>query len=126
MKITDRIPGDRITGEEGDNIAQSMLSALNPKNLHPLKLWDELTQLTREEAINSIRNALCDEYYLLYTYYLNKPSHRVFSADKQSVIDFLTDNFDEENGEGIDIIISDNVYENIILGNHDGVLAARL
>lgn len=126
MKITDLIPGDRIIGEECDNIAQSIFSALNPKKLHPLKLWDELVLLTREEAINIIRTALCDEYCLLYTYYLNKPSNRVFVADKQSVIDFLTDNFDEEHGEGIDIIISDNVYENIILGNHDGVLATRL
>lgn len=125
MKITDLIPGKQVTYESIDEISQKILSTINPNNLPPLELWEELTILNKDAVIRWIQNSLTEKFYLLYTYYLKKRSHRVFLADKESVIKFIYDNFDEEWGEGIDIMISDTNYEVVIMGNHDGVLVTR-
>lgn len=126
MKITDLIPGNQVS-DIGDKISYKILSTINPNNLSPLELWEELTILNKNTVIYWIQNNLTEKFYLLYTYYLkNKMSHRVYLADKESVIKFIDDNFDEDWGEGIDIMISDTNYENVIMGNHDGVLVKRL
>lgn len=126
MKITDFIPGNQMQYENSDEIAQKILSTINPNNLSPLELWEELTTINKEAVIQWIKNSLTEKFYILYTYYLKKQSHRVFLADRECVIKFIDDNFDEDWGEGIDIMISDINYENVIIGNHDGALVTRL
>lgn len=131
MKVTDIVPGKQVPYEDGNIIAQMILSTINPHHLPPLALWEELTTLNKEAVIGWIQNCLTENFYLLYTYYLKKPhhdlltSHRVFLADRKSVIKFMEDHFDEDWGEGIDIMISDTHYQKVIMGNHDGVLTAR-
>lgn len=125
MKLTDKIPGKQVSFDENDKIAKQILLALNPNNLSPLELWNELTLLDKDSTIQIINNCLSNNYYLMYTYYFKKTSNRVFSAEKKDVVKFINDNFDEEWDEGIDIIIVDLRYETIIMGNHDGVLLKR-
>lgn len=125
MKITDVIPGKQVSYENSDEISQKILSSINPNNLPPLELWEELTMLNKDAVIHWIQNSLIENFYILYTYYFKKKSHRVFLADKESVIKFIDDNFDEDWGEGIDIMISDSNYKNVIMGNHDGVFVTR-
>lgn len=125
MKITNLMPGNQLQYKNSDEIAQKILSTINPNNLSSLELWEELTMLNKKAVIQWLQNSLTEKYYLLYTYYLKKQSHRVFLADRENVIKFIDDNFDEDCGEGIDIMISDTNYENVIIGNHDGVLLAR-
>lgn len=125
MKITDLIPGNQVPYEDNNEISQKILSTINPNNLPPLELWEELTMLNKDAVIHWIQNSLTEKLYLLYTYYLKKKLHRVFLADKESVIKFIDDNFDEDWGEGIDIMISDTNFENVIIGNHDGILVTR-
>lgn len=125
MKLTDKIPGKQISFDENDKIAKQILLALNPNNLSPLELWNELTLLDKDSTIQIINNCLSNNYYLMYTYYFKKTSYRVFLAEKKEVVKFINDNFDEEWDEGIDIIIVDLHYETIIMGNHDGVLLKR-
>ncbi len=125
MKITDVMPGKQVSYENSDEISQKILSSINPNNLPPLELWEELTMLNKDAVIHWIQNSLIENFYILYTYYFKKKSHRVFLADKESVIKFIDDNFDEDWGEGIDIMISDSNYKNVIMGNHDGVFVTR-
>jgi len=125
MKLTDKIPGKQISFDENDKIAKQILLALNPNNLSPLELWNELTLLDKNSTIQIINNCLSNNYYLMYTYYSKKTSYRVFLAEKKDVVKFINDNFDEEWDDGIDIIIVDLRYETIIMGNHDGVLLKR-
>ncbi len=122
MKITDRIPGVRIPYEKSDEIAERIILSLNPEGLSPIELWKELTETDPVAAADLIRNCPTDKFYLLYTYYLKEVSHRVFLSDRESAIKFITDNFDESAGDGMDIVISDINFEIVIMGNHDGVL----
>ncbi|MCR5146551.1 MAG: hypothetical protein K6B70_04320 [Clostridia bacterium] len=123
--MINKIPGNLIPYDKTDEIAKKILSVLNPNDLPPLEMWKELTVLNKDSVIQLIKNSLSKNYYLLYTYYLKKILHRVFLAEKEEVIKFLNDNFDEEWDEGMDIIIADSNYETIIMGNHDGVLLKR-
>ena len=61
----------------------------------------------------------------LYTYYFKEESHRVFLADRESVVTFIQEHFDEEWGEGIDVIMTDTHFETFMMGNHDGMLVTR-
>ena len=61
----------------------------------------------------------------LYTYYFKEESHRVFLADRESVVTFIQEHFDEEWGEGIDVIMTDTHFETVLMEKHDGVLITR-
>lgn len=112
--------------ENGDTIAQRILAAINPRQLPPLALWDELTVLTKDVVMQRIQNSVTERFYLLYIHYLGKKeSYRVFLADRESVIRFIQETFDEEWDEGMDMMISDMYFQNVIMGNHDGVLVGR-
>ena len=127
MKIIDCIPGEQVAFEDNDRIAYKILSTLNPNDLPNLDLWKELIILGTSDIIKFISSDFENAYYLLYTYYLqnNKEINRVFISDKEKVINFINDYFDEECGEGFDIIISDVNYNKVIMGNHDGLLLVR-
>ena len=61
----------------------------------------------------------------LYTYYFKEESHRVFLADRESVVTFIQELLDEEWGEGIDVILADTHFETVLMEKHDGVLITR-
>ena len=61
----------------------------------------------------------------LYTYYFKEESHRVFLADRESVVTFIQELLDEEWGEGIDVIMTDTHFETVVMEKHDGVLVTR-
>lgn len=125
MKITDCIPGKQLPLEEGNPIAEKMLSSLNPNNLSPIALWEELNVISLDRIVKVIEDCNTNEYYLLYIYYMNRVSYRVFCSTKKSVVDFIKENFNDNWGEGIDIIISDMNFEKIFMGNHDGIFVMR-
>lgn len=125
MKLTDKIPGKQVLFNDNETVANNILLALNPNNLPPLELWNELHIINKDLAIQEIDKSQSDSFYLMYTYYFKEPSHRVFLADKEEVIKFINDVFDEEWDEGMDIVIEDLSFKTIIMGNHDGVLLKR-
>lgn len=61
----------------------------------------------------------------LYTYYFKEESHRVFLADRESVVTFIQELFDEEWGEGIGVMLADTHFETVVMEKHDGVLVTR-
>lgn len=77
MKRTDRIPGNQVPYEDGNTIAQMILSAINPNQLPPLALWETLTVLTKDDVIQQIQNSVTKQFYLLYVYYFNKKIGRL-------------------------------------------------
>ena len=48
-----------------------------------------------------------------------------FLADRESVVTFIQELFDEEWGEGIDVMLADTHFETVLMEKHDGVLITR-
>ncbi len=123
MKINDLIPSNQITNKDVDSIVKKIIATLNPNCLSPLELWSNLMVISVDETIDNVKKCLSDKFYLVYTLYLKKECNRLFLLNKSDVIKFISDNFNEELGNGMDIMISDIKYEKVIIGNHDGILA---
>ena len=126
-ELRDKIPGKELDESKSMEISKKIIEALNPNNLSLLELWKkELKRITKEDAIDYYKNNSINEYYMLYTYYVNKKEiNYVYIANKQNVINFIKDEFNEEWDEGFDITISDIEFKKIIMGNHDGILVTR-
>lgn len=76
----------------------------------------------KKETIGIIQNSLHSEYYILYTHPVRKNSIALFLTQKDNLISFIDKQFNENRGDGMDVIISDRLYESMVIGNHDGML----
>jgi hypothetical protein len=56
----------------------------------------------------------------LYTHPVKE--NRLYVSEKSDFLSFIDSRFNEERGDGMDIIISDKSYESLFIGNHDGML----
>jgi len=121
----DKIPGTKLDINESDNIAKKIIKTLNPNDLDPLELWKELKKITKNEIINYYKENPIKKYYMLYTDYSKKETNYVFITEKEEVINFIKNEFNEEYDLGYDMIISDIAFKKIIMGNHDGILVTR-
>lgn len=121
--MLDRIPGNKIENSQG--IVNKIFKTLNPNELEPLELWKELKKITKAKAINHYKENPIKKYYMLYTDYSKNGANYIFIAEKETVINFIDNEFDEKLGEGFDIIISDVEFKKIIMGNHDGIIVTR-
>ena len=122
MNLLDSIPGDRIRGERFNIISSDILLAVNPEKIPPLERFNQLKIRSKQEIMDLIRDNLKDEYYILYNHPVDEKQNRLYDSDKDSLLEFIDNRFNEERGGGIDIIISDKSYESLVLGNHDGML----
>lgn len=122
-KLLDKIPGNKLDNSE--EIAKKIIKALNPNDLEPLELWKELKEISKTETINYYKENSIKKYYMLYTDYSKKETNYIFITEKENVINFIDNEFNEEFDEGFDIIISDVEFKKIIMGNHDGIIVTR-
>lgn len=122
MNLLDLIPGDRISGESFNNISTNILLAINPEKLPPLERFNQFKIRTKQEIMDLIQNSSLDEYYILYTHPVKGKESRLYVSKKSGLLNFIDSRFNEERGDGMDIIVSDELYESLIVGNHDGML----
>ena len=122
MKSFEFISGNRIYGEQFNTIQNDILSAINPNKI-PIPQWFvQLKSQTKQEIIYLISKNPQDDYYILYTHPVNKKMNKLFVAKKDKLLEFVENCFNEERGNGVDVVISDKSYDNLIVGNHDGLL----
>lgn len=122
MNLFDLIPGDRISGDTFSIISSDILSAINPEKLPPLERFNQFKIRSKKEIMNLIQNSSGEEYYILYTHPVKEKENRLYVCDKSGLLNFVDTRFNEERGDGMDIIITDKSYEYLIIGNHDGML----
>ena len=125
MDLLDLIPGKRVFGEQFQKVSTAILCAINPENKPPLEWFSSLKMRSKQEVLDLIKGEAKSKYYLLYTGRTSVigDDYMLFCvSDAESVLDFIESCFIEERGEGLDVVISDESYKNLIIGNHDGLL----
>lgn len=122
MSLIDLIPGDRISGVKFSKISSEILEAIKPEKVQIPEWFAQLELRTKQEILDLLRIDLQDRYYILYNHPVNNQENRLYLSQKDMLLQFIDSCFDEEHGDGIDVIISDESYKRLIIGNHDGML----
>ena len=125
MKIKDKIPGEQLDIKYIKGLTKKIEKTLNPNNLESLEMWKELKRINKKTAIDYYKKNKQQKYYMLYTVYGKNETNYIFLTNKDDIIKFIDNEFDEEYDEGFDIIITDIEFKKIIMGNHDGILVTR-
>ena len=105
--------------------SQKIISAINPENVTPIELWKKLDVISKEEMIDDIKMSSRDNFIVLFTDYSDEQAHEIYLFTKRQAVLFISENFDEDKEEGLDIVMCDDLYNVSYLGNHDGILLKR-
>ncbi len=122
MNLLDLIPGNRISGELFNNISDDILAAINPEKLPLIERFNQFNLKSKQQIMDIIQSSSQEKYYILYTHPVKEKKNRLYVSEKGDLLNFIDSRFNEERGDGMDIIISDMSYKSLIVGNHDGML----
>lgn len=125
MSILDVKPMLTVLNDNFSEESQKIIFAINPENATPLELWKKLDVISKEEMIDDIKMSSRDNFFVLYTDYSDEQAHEIYFFTKSQAVSFISENFDEDKEEGLDMVMCDDLYDVSYLGNHDGILLKK-